>query len=129
MKTPPPNPRRAPTTPVAMLMMNACSVKMGRAIEICYKSTRNYNLIVVNSTNSAFKNMRARLRLDELALNLCHLLPRRNKLAHRLGCLDINRITFKTFRHFKGTMEYHKTKDILHVKNVLGHKNIKNTLV
>ena len=26
-------------------------------------------------------------------------------------------------------MEYHKTKDILHVKNVLGHKNIKNTLV
>ena len=26
-------------------------------------------------------------------------------------------------------MEYHKTKDILHVKTVLGHKNIKNTLV
>lgn len=32
-------------------------------------------------------------------------------------------------RHFKGTMEYHKTKDILHVKRILGHKNIKNTLV
>jgi hypothetical protein len=26
-------------------------------------------------------------------------------------------------------MEYHKTKDILNVKIVLGHKNIKNTLV
>lgn len=26
-------------------------------------------------------------------------------------------------------MEYHKTKDILHVMQVLGHKNIKNTLV
>jgi len=26
-------------------------------------------------------------------------------------------------------MEYHKTKDILQVKYVLGHKNIKNTLV
>jgi len=25
-------------------------------------------------------------------------------------------------------MEYHKTKDILHVMNVLGHKNIMNTL-
>jgi hypothetical protein len=25
-------------------------------------------------------------------------------------------------------MEYHQTKDILHVTNVLGHKNIKNTL-
>ncbi|MBC7113042.1 MAG: hypothetical protein H5T34_03340 [Candidatus Methanomethyliales bacterium] len=26
-------------------------------------------------------------------------------------------------------MEYHKTKDILHVMQPLGHKNIKNTLV
>ncbi|MEM2103521.1 MAG: hypothetical protein QW717_01350 [Candidatus Bathyarchaeia archaeon] len=26
-------------------------------------------------------------------------------------------------------MEYHKTKDILHVMQFLGHKNIKNTLV
>ena len=26
-------------------------------------------------------------------------------------------------------MEYHRTKDILHVMQVLGHKNIKNTLV
>ncbi len=32
-------------------------------------------------------------------------------------------------RHFKATMEYHKTKDILHVMQLLGHKNIKNTLV
>ena len=26
-------------------------------------------------------------------------------------------------------MEYHKTKDILYVKELLGHRNIKNTLV
>ena len=26
-------------------------------------------------------------------------------------------------------MEYHKTKDILHVMRMLGHKNIKNTLI
>ena len=26
-------------------------------------------------------------------------------------------------------MEYHKKKDILHAKTVMGHKNIKNTLV
>ena len=38
-------------------------------------------------------------------------------------------ITFHTFRHWKATMEYHKTKDILHVMKILGHKNIKNTLV
>jgi len=26
-------------------------------------------------------------------------------------------------------MEYHRTKDILHVKQTLGHKNIENTLI
>jgi site-specific recombinase XerD len=26
-------------------------------------------------------------------------------------------------------MEYHKTKDILHVTQMLGHRNIKNTLI
>lgn len=53
----------------------------------------------------------------------------RKKLAAELGDPDLARIKFKTMRHYKGTMEYHKTKDILHVKQVLGHKNIKNTLV
>lgn len=26
-------------------------------------------------------------------------------------------------------MEYHKTKDLLHVKQLLGHKNVQNTMV
>ncbi len=26
-------------------------------------------------------------------------------------------------------MEYHKTKDIIHVKNVLGHKDIESTMI
>jgi integrase len=41
----------------------------------------------------------------------------------------IQKISFHTFRHWKGTMEYHKTKDIMHVKQVLGHKNINNTMI
>lgn len=53
----------------------------------------------------------------------------RTKIAAELADQDLARIKFKTMRHYKGTMEYHKTKDILHVKQVLGHKNIKNTLV
>jgi hypothetical protein len=31
--------------------------------------------------------------------------------------------------HWKATMEYHKTKNILHAMRVLGHKSIKNTLI
>ena len=33
------------------------------------------------------------------------------------------------FRHWKATMEYNKTKDILYVKQLLGHRNINSTLI
>jgi len=38
-------------------------------------------------------------------------------------------ISFHTFRHWKATMLYHQTKDILFVKEFLGHKKIDNTLL
>jgi integrase len=53
----------------------------------------------------------------------------RRTLARKLKNPRIREITFHTLRHFKATMEYHKTKDILHVMKMLGHKNIKNTLI
>jgi len=37
------------------------------------------------------------------------------------------KIHFHTFRHCKALREYHKTKSILHVKKVLGHKSIMTT--
>jgi len=51
----------------------------------------------------------------------------RRRVATKLQNPRILRISFHTFRHFKATMEYHKTRDILHVMKV--HKNINNTLV
>jgi len=53
----------------------------------------------------------------------------RNKLAKKLCNPRLRQITFKTFRHWKGTVEYHKTKDIMHVKSLLGHKELKSTQV
>lgn len=53
----------------------------------------------------------------------------RNRTAKKLGNSRLQKITFHTLRHWKGSMEYHNTKDILHVMQVLGHKNIKNTLL
>jgi len=53
----------------------------------------------------------------------------RKTTAQKLQNPRIQRISFHTFRHWKGTMEYHKTKDIMHVKTVLGHKNINNTMI
>ncbi len=53
----------------------------------------------------------------------------RNRLAEQLQNPRIKNITFKTLRHWKATTEYHKTRDILHVMSILGHKSIQNTLV
>ena len=41
----------------------------------------------------------------------------------------IKQVRLYDLRHFKATMTYHKTKDILHVKKVLGHKRIETTLI
>jgi integrase len=53
----------------------------------------------------------------------------RKSLANKLQNPRTERITFHTLRHWKATMEYSKTKDILYVMQLLGHRNIKNTLV
>jgi len=53
----------------------------------------------------------------------------RKRIAAKLKNPRIKQITFHTFRHWKGTMEYHKTRDILHVKEVLGHKSLNNTML
>jgi len=39
------------------------------------------------------------------------------------------RISFHTFRHWKPTALYHQTKDILYVKEFLGHRKIETTLL
>jgi integrase len=54
---------------------------------------------------------------------------RRKQLALKLSNPRLLKIGFHSFRHWKGTMEYHKTKDIVHVKELLGHRNIQNTLI
>ena len=52
----------------------------------------------------------------------------RRHIAEKLCNPRLNQITMHTFRHWKATYEYHKTKDILHVMRLLGHKSIQNTL-
>lgn len=69
--------------------------------------------IIFSSKDSAISNFRIQ----------------RRRLAKKLNNPRLKKITFHTFRHWKATMEYHKTKDIIHVKELLGHKKIENTMV
>ena len=48
-------------------------------------------------------------------------------IAHKLNNPKIAQITLCSLRHLKGTMEYHKTRDPFHVRDLLGHKNVKTT--
>jgi len=53
----------------------------------------------------------------------------RKRLAYKLQNPRLLQISFHTFRHWKGTIEYHKTRDILYTQRLLGHRNIQNTLI
>jgi len=65
-------------------------------------------------------SMRTRRRIFEY---------QRKRISDMLKNPRLLNISFHTLRHFKATMEYHKTRDILYVMKVLGHKNINNTLI
>jgi integrase len=53
----------------------------------------------------------------------------RKRLAKKLQNPRLLRISFHTFRHWKATLLYHQTKDIIYVKEFLGHRKIENTLL
>jgi len=53
----------------------------------------------------------------------------RKRIAERLNNPRLKQISFHTFRHWKATIEYHNTKDIMHVRQMLGHKGVNNTLI
>jgi len=65
-------------------------------------------------------------RRKEIAINFYR---QRRNVSEKLANPRIHKISFHTFRHWKGTMEYHKTKDILHVQQVLGHRDITSTMI
>ena len=53
----------------------------------------------------------------------------RKGIVRKLNSPRLLKISFHTLRHWKGTTEYHKTKDIIHVQKVLGHRDIKSTMI
>jgi len=52
----------------------------------------------------------------------------RNRIAREFNNPRLEKVTFTSLRHWKATTEYHRTKDILHVKQLLGHKNLSSTM-
>jgi len=53
----------------------------------------------------------------------------RNKTAEKTCDIAIKSIRLYDLRHFYATMTYHRTKDILFLKQQMGHKKIETTLI
>ena len=53
----------------------------------------------------------------------------RKRLAQKLQNPRLQKISFHSLRHWKATMLYHQTKDILYVKEKLGHRQLNSTLI
>jgi integrase len=53
---------------------------------------------------------------------------RRKRVAAKLQNTRLLAINFRTMRHFRATMLYHRTKDLLLVKSQLGHRSLTSTL-
>lgn len=53
----------------------------------------------------------------------------RKRTAAKLGNPRLIRICFHTLRHWKATIEYHRTKDLLYVKQLLGHRTVETTML
>jgi integrase len=90
------------------------------------------------------------IQLDQKLLDMLNALPRssiyvfgsassntikstfnkaRRRIANKLQNPRLLQIHFHTLRHWKATMEYHNTKDLLHTMAFLGHKKSDTTLL
>ncbi len=58
-----------------------------------------------------------------------HYRAMRNKLANKLNDPSLKTIRLYDFRHYFATTLYAKTRDILYVKQQMGHKKIETTLI
>jgi hypothetical protein len=98
----------------------------GNCIPCNWRRLPQNSLFLINSLERKNNRIFGSYCLNEFAASYY---TQRKKIALKLQTFRIQQITFHTFRHWKATMEYGRTKDILYVMKMLGHKNIKNTLI
>lgn len=130
-------------------LLKETGLRIGEALKLEWKDLDfEHNIIYVNETEKSGKPRVFKIsdklvsmlkKLDENSNKVfgkasykgveSHYTQIRKRLAHKLQNPRLLRISFHTFRHWKATMEYHKTKDLLHVMQLLGHRNIETTLI
>jgi len=140
-----------PNTVATMLqLLKETAMRSGEAIQLRWKDVDLERKLITCNSPEKGSNPRIFNNLSGKLLTMLNTLPRTNdyvfgtrsinslkatygrarkRLAFKLGNPRLKEIHFHTLRHWKATMEYHYTKDILHVKAFLGHVTLDNTLL
>ncbi len=129
-------------------LLKETGMRSGEAIQLLWKDVDLQRRIITCNTPEKNSNPRMFSDLSSKLLTMLNQLPResdrlfgertvysikasfvrsRAKQAFKLGNPRLKEIHFHTMRHWKATMLYHYTKDVLLVQQFLGHKSIENT--
>jgi len=140
------------SAPIAtfLLLMFYTAMRAGEAIQVEWKDVDFERRIIYCNHPEKGSNPRIFANVNRELLKMLDAMPRindrvfgtanneglkasfcryRRKLAEMIGNPRLKQIHFHTMRHFRATLEYHRTKDIMHVMEFLGHKEIRNTVL
>jgi len=93
------------------------------------KISKNLNIALQNHINTNKLNPNEQLFKGTPA-NYAHSYARmRTNLANKMNDQSLKTIRLYDFRHYFATRLYAKTRDILYVKQQMGHKNVETTLI
>ena len=132
---------------VILQLLKDTAMRIGEAVDLMWTDIDFERKVVLLNRPEKHGNARE-LKISDKLIAMLNRLPKisdkvfsdratvannfnmqRKNAAQKLGNPRLLKIHFHTFRHWKATMEYHRTKDILYVMKLLGHKSISNTLI
>jgi integrase len=129
-------------------LLKETAMRSGEAIRLQWKDVDLERRLIICNSPEKGSNPRIFSELTGKLLNMLNALPKkgdhifgdsslnslkatysraRKRLAFKLQNPRLKQIHFHTLRHWKATMEYHYKPDILHVAELLGHKDLENT--
>jgi integrase len=136
------------TVATFLQLLKETAMRCGEALRLKWKDVDLERRIITLNEPEKGSNPRIFDELSGKLLSMLNTLPRENeklfgtrtrhslkgtysrarkRLAHKLGNPRLNEIHFHTLRHWKATMLYHYTKDLMLVAEFLGHREIENT--
>jgi integrase len=94
---------------------------------------KGHNPRILRISDDFLNRISALPKKQETIFNYKHMAAnfwaQRKRIVQKLQNPRLIEIHFTTFRHWKGTTEYHRTKDVIYVQKLLGHKSLQSTMV